>query len=45
MSDRKQVVTVLEGLAEALNAHDEMTVSAVRRQLHHLNHRIRAHTH
>ena len=31
--------------AEAVNAHDEMTVSAIRRQLHHLNHQIRAHTH
>jgi hypothetical protein len=30
---------------EALNAHDEMAASAIRRQIHHLNHRIRAHSH
>jgi len=30
---------------EAMNAHDAGTLSAIRRQLHHLNHRIRAHMH
>jgi uncharacterized protein YpiB (UPF0302 family) len=30
---------------EALDAHDALALSAIRRQLHHLNHRIRAHTH
>jgi hypothetical protein len=31
--------------ARALDTHDHLKLKAIRRQLHHLNHQIRAHMH